>query len=620
MENIKIFVAGHKKFDYIKNDLIFPIQTGTAISGERLPNILHDDHGDNISHKNRSYSEMTAQYWVWKNVEADYYGFMHYRRYFNFSEKIYPMSGYSNVFADKISDSNIKKFGWDEDSIRKCINGYDIISTIPQDTKEVQGLENVYQQYCKAEYLYEKDLRIVMSIINEKYPEFKDAANSYIYGHMAIFCNMYILKKQIFFDYCDWLFDILSEFEKRVNMDSYNTSALRTPGHLAERLFGIYYTYLKQNKNIRIRELQKVWIDNTSVPDIEFEKKNTIPIVFSTDDNYLPYLGVALQSLIDCSSEDKKYQVVVMHTKLSPSNQYRLERMSTSNIKITCKNISNLIKGIPFSSNIDYITVETFYRFIIPDLFPTNDKIIYLDADLVLLNDIANLFEQDIGDCVLGAVRQINNYQKIDQIKKLLDIPFYDYFNAGVLLINIKRFIEEDIKDKAFSLIKAGKNYPTGDQDILNVLCNGMVRYLDERWNWPGPHFEWLNDKDFPAKYLTAYKTAAENPHIIHYLTSAKPWQTPEKAMSKYFWHYARKSEFYEEVLYNNIILNINTKIKDRDSNEHLIKNSRSYKIGRIITYFPRKVRGLIHCYKDNGYKYTINLLLKKITKRLSIK
>ena len=79
--DIKLFVCCHKPVNVPKHPLLVPLQVGAALAGEHFPGFLHDDAGDSISEKNRSYCELTGQYWAWKNVEADYYGFFHYRRY-----------------------------------------------------------------------------------------------------------------------------------------------------------------------------------------------------------------------------------------------------------------------------------------------------------------------------------------------------------------------------------------------------------------------------------------------------------------------------------------------------------------------------------------------------------
>lgn len=100
-EDIKLFVSCHKLDTHIPdNALLQPIQVGAALAASRMPNLLHDDEGDSISEKNRSYCELTGQYWAWQNTDADYYGFLHYRRYFNFSKTEYPIHHEPFIFGD----------------------------------------------------------------------------------------------------------------------------------------------------------------------------------------------------------------------------------------------------------------------------------------------------------------------------------------------------------------------------------------------------------------------------------------------------------------------------------------------------------------------------------------
>ena len=115
--NIKIFISCHKECTLLKNKYIYPIQVGSALADKRFPDMLHDDVGDNISSLNPMYCELTAQYWAWKNVDADYYGFMHYRRYFSLNSMRFPEDPFGNIVMDNITDENINKLCLDETNI-----------------------------------------------------------------------------------------------------------------------------------------------------------------------------------------------------------------------------------------------------------------------------------------------------------------------------------------------------------------------------------------------------------------------------------------------------------------------------------------------------------------------
>ena len=270
--NIKILISCHKPTAYIGNDIMQPIQLGCANTKVRLPNMLHDDEGENISTQNPKYCELTAQYWAWKNLDLDYYGFCHYRRYFNFSSQKYREDPYGNIVENYPNDSLVEKYGLDEETITRLTNKYDIIITERKDVRQMPDHHHsIIAQYEQAPRLQGKDIHTLIDIIDEKYPEYSASAHEFLDGHFTSFCNMYILKKEIFFQYCEWMFAVLDEFCRRTDMSKYSTEALRTPGHLSERLFGIFLTKLQKDQpDLRIKELQCVYFKETAPqPDLQ---------------------------------------------------------------------------------------------------------------------------------------------------------------------------------------------------------------------------------------------------------------------------------------------------------------------------------------------------------------
>ena len=120
-EDIRILVACHKPAYVPENPLLCPIQVGAALSREHMQGMLHDDEGIHISEKNRSYCELTAIYWAWKNLEADYYGLFHYRRYFSFDVSEEPEDIWGNIPEESISPEAVEKHKLDEASMRQLI-------------------------------------------------------------------------------------------------------------------------------------------------------------------------------------------------------------------------------------------------------------------------------------------------------------------------------------------------------------------------------------------------------------------------------------------------------------------------------------------------------------------
>lgn len=243
---IKIYVVCHKPAYVPKNRLLFPIQVGTALASNRYKGMLHDDSGENISAKNGTYCELTAQYWAWKNENADYYGFFHYRRYLTFT-KIYPVDKTGSLRnrkrpipymeSDKVPE-HLARYGFDEESVSGTIEKYDIITVLRERINIT-----VYQQY--AQYHDPETLDQAVKIVKERYPEFADAADEYLNSKDVYYMNMFIMKKELFMQYCSWLFDILESYEDKTLEKPEPGSRLLA--YLAERLFGIFYTYHKRS-------------------------------------------------------------------------------------------------------------------------------------------------------------------------------------------------------------------------------------------------------------------------------------------------------------------------------------------------------------------------------------
>ena len=242
--DIKLFVCCHRPVNVPKHPLLVPLQVGAALADSRFCGFLHDDVGENISNMNHSYCELTAQYWAWRNVWADYYGFFHYRRY------LYPNVDTKLPYRieQKATLSVLSKLGYGE--LGDLITQYDLI--LP---KKEDMYISVREHYAQARFHHRKDLELVEQVIRERNPEITLAADQYLSGTACYFGNIYIMKRDIFCDYCAWLFSILKEFDLQKDTSGYCCQEQRVDGYLAERLLGIYATYCH---NAKMLELPRV--------------------------------------------------------------------------------------------------------------------------------------------------------------------------------------------------------------------------------------------------------------------------------------------------------------------------------------------------------------------------
>lgn len=244
MPNIKLFVSCHKAAPVPEHPLLIPIQVGAALTEERIPDFLRDDEGDNISAQNHSYCELTTQYWAWKNVQADYYGFFHYRRY------LYPDTDAKLPYRiEGVPTAELlDKLGYERFSELIC--QYDLILPKGEDMHLP-----VREHYAKASFHHKKDLELVETLIRGKSPAYVPAMEKYLSGTLCYFGNIFIMGQAVFEDYCGWLFPLLAEFDRRADLTGYGSQERRVDGYLAERLLGVWATH---HRDLQQLELPRV--------------------------------------------------------------------------------------------------------------------------------------------------------------------------------------------------------------------------------------------------------------------------------------------------------------------------------------------------------------------------
>ena len=544
-------------------DLIQPIQVGAENAKTLFEDMIHDNVGDNISTKNPMYCELTAQYWAWKNMNCDYYGFFHYRRYLSFNPRSNgKVDSWNIIVKDYLCNSAVKDMHISNEYVKEIeeeISKYDVLTMKPSNLKKACGL-TVYEQYKKDGIkLHIEDLDTLLEIIKEKYPEFYDTAKEYLHGYIAYIGNIFIMKKEIFCDYCQWLYDILDEFEHRTDMSGYSVEGYRTPGHLGERLFGIYYTWLKKYRDINSKELQLVFFSNTEKQENlkpAFEKNN-IPIAMVSNENYAPFYAAMIQSLLQNLSSTSNYDLVFLQRDFQSKTKRLFKSMIESypNVSIRFYNVGQFFADSQLNVS-PTIPIETYFKLMIPELFKSFSKVLYLDGDMIIKADISELFETDISDYLLGAVIDIaaaGVVNGFDQYRKEYVLNYMrmknplNQINAGVLLINIAK-MRENFTTQYLLKFAEGAAFQFQDQDVLNVLCEGNVLFLEQNWNFAGDEIQGYrgNIETFaPRDYYLAYRKAAENPKIIHYAGNEKPWYFPQQEWAEEFWTNFAKTPFY---------------------------------------------------------------------------
>ncbi len=569
-KNLRIFVSCHKEVDLFDSEILQPVQVGAKSAPWRFPWALQDDSGENISDLNPMYCELTAQYWAWKNIDCERYGFCHYRRYFSFSERDFEENDFGEIIDGRINSKSQEKYGLFDENILRQVEDCDLVTTKFQDLRDFPGnFSTPRQHWHDAPNLRDEDLDLMVKIINELHPDYSKICEDYLDGNETCFCNMFVMTKEIFNDYCPWLFGILEEFCKRCDTKNYSKEALRTAGHIAERLLNIYILKHKQDgANWRHKQVQCVHFekpDKNKFPLCSFfesqQKKDVIPVVFASGDNYVPVMTTAIYSMIKNANSDFRYDVVVLHKNVTAENQNAMIKFFSKfdNMSLRFFNVENIVEDFALVASSGHIGTETYYRFLIQEVLPEYDKVVYLDSDLVVMGDISELYEIDLGDKLLGAVRDIDflgnlNLKDNNRIKYNRDVLHlsnpYDYFQAGVLLLNTcalrkKHTIEEWLK------LTDNDDLLYDDQDILNMECEGNVEFIPMKWNVVH-NCEGRVEKVLvhaPAELLDAYFGSRNKANIIHYAGFHKPWIYPNVDLEEIFWGYALDTPFFQKLV-----------------------------------------------------------------------
>lgn len=240
MKNITILVATHKKYQMPKDDIYVPIQVG-SLKNEKIKDYIYDDQNDNISGKNPYYCELTGLYWAWKNLNCEYIGLAHYRRHFSECRKVAKTE--EQKFQQLLTRKQI------EDKLEKA----DIV--LPK--KRNYYIENLYDHYKHT--LYVEPLDKTRDIIQEIYPKYLIEFDKLKKRKSAHMFNMFIMKKEIADEYCKWLFEILFELEKRVDVSQYDSFHARFFGRVSELLLDVWInTNGYKYEEIKVIDMNKI--------------------------------------------------------------------------------------------------------------------------------------------------------------------------------------------------------------------------------------------------------------------------------------------------------------------------------------------------------------------------
>lgn len=299
--------------------------------------------------------------------------------------------------------------------------------------------------------------------------------------------------------------------------------------------------------------------------------ENAVTIAVAVDNNYVAHLAALIESVKSSFAENRFLDFVVLDGGIEKNSKNLLEKqffLNFSQGRINFIDCTHLYAGIEAHA---YFSTATFYRISIARLLQNHDKVLYLDTDVIILKNIAALYDIDVSgpyiaaavpdlctkaNLQLGAKKRIPKRYKgfrgiviRDYVRDFLGLGDQadQYFQAGVMLFNLNNFRDSNIENIAIEDLSSRK-YWLLDQDVLNRCLLGRVKQLDVSWNLM-TGFEFFS-KNVPDEWAQKARNAFENPGILHYAGfDEKPWNNPQANFSNFYWFFLRKTFWYESVV-----------------------------------------------------------------------
>lgn len=289
-------------------------------------------------------------------------------------------------------------------------------------------------------------------------------------------------------------------------------------------------------------------------------KETIIPIFYACDDAFVKYTVVSMHSLIKNASREHKYILHILYTEISDEMKNVVNKLADDCFEIRFVDVTPYLQSISDKLPLrDYYSKTTYYRLFIAEMFPDYTKAVYIDSDTVVRGDISKVYLTDIKDAYLGACHeqvmvQIEQYGSY--VERVVGVSRYNFFNAGLMLINCEQFRLHFVLDKFIDYLHYYNFVVTQDEDYLNLICKDHVYWLDQRWN---------------TEVFGTLPHPVEQAEMLHYIMTNKPWHYDDCLYGEYFWEYAKQTEVYDALLAVLKAYTDEEKARDAKSGENLL-------------------------------------------------
>lgn len=556
-----IYTAYHKTAPLIASARVRPIHVGRALARVPLNGMIGDDTGDTISDRNGRYCELTALYWAWKNDRtSSHIGLMHYRRVLDFDGTHRTRAAESATTQFHVADYTARTEAW--------------LDANPEVDLVVPVLHEMGRS-VRANYEtrhHPQDLDALEAILRRDHPGHMPHFEAVMEGRGIRLANMFYARRDIADAWCAFLFDVLDKLDRaRADRRYYDTYQARYLGFVSERLFTVFVAkWMADHPATRLHEVNVIGLADALVfpylSDGALNAPEHVNIALASDAAYVPHAAAMVASVMQHASPARIYTFFYLHSAVEPR---MLEAFASvlrphANARLHLLNV-----GDPFADSYRSPSRApsnaTYNRFLLFDLLPTLDRLLYIDCDMIVRGDVAEIFDVDMGTAKIAAVTDhimtrsltkrvgtvdpevpdLHAYQR-DRLG-LTDEQIHSYFNAGLLVLN---FAAMDVAATGRELRErvATSRFLFRDQDLLNSFFKDSLHRLPAKYNVMN---SWASAYAFvPADNHAEAMAAKRDPFVIHYAAAAyKPWSNRAVEFAEHYWDALRQTPFYVQVL-----------------------------------------------------------------------
>lgn len=572
--DIKIFVSHRIDLDSetIDNPLYIPVRCGAVYDEREGVTMLGDDTGDNISERKYTFCDLTVQYWAWKNVNADYYGFCSHNKYLSYSEDVFKETPFGVVLDPALRQDVVRnKYLITLDRVNALLSKYDIVvakktsisklKTEPpfKEAKKVSDVLDVFEYTLATP----KPSEILKRIIEKDYPFLEETYKQYVSGSEILLNHAFIMKAEIYTDFCSLEFEVVKKLEKELKKRAYGELRVTAFQDIHNTLLAVYIDYIQAKKSMRVLTQQLISFESVCPSQEVFPafSENNIAIMTMSSNEYAPYLGVYLKSILNTANPKNNYDILVFERNISDRNKKLLHMIcdDTENVSLRFYNMNAKMAGVKFFVAAAHFAVEAYYRILLPWLLPHYKKIIAMDCDIIVKRDLADLFNEDVSMSAIAAVKDYTYGAMLNGVfgadleltyaKKTLKMKNpYNYINTGVLLLNLPYIRNLYAADEVIAFCQKQK-FHFQEQDTMNVLLENNIKFLDMCWNYTvssNPDVIRAMENYCTESAITKIKP---EPFLFHFYAHPKPWFFPTSAFAEEWWALARQTSFYEQLI-----------------------------------------------------------------------